>query len=344
MNLYLVSSPLHFLGATLIALENENTSNHLLFISRNAKIAEPYAAVARDYTDVFDDVRVLYEEKGGLDPKSRKPVLRHLQNFASEYIEAVIHTGNDRRFEFQGLMHFLRALGNNRLATYIDDGAVSYVGHKSMGTLAHDYIDPFLKKLVYGRWWKQARTTGASAWIGDAYLAYPELAHELLKPKSLKQMPIRHMNSKRYAQINRDVLEKVCGDELSQLTGIDVVLVLPHESEYLQDDSFLVAAKSYMGGSAGSSNLAVKLHPRSENEDIVKEHFPSATFVPSVLGVEMILSVLPDGCKFLGSVSSALVTARLLRPAASIVSISTGNMAAGYEELFSSLGIEMIAI
>ena len=96
-----------------------------------------------------------------------------------------IFTGSDRRMEFQFAMHKARQVNAEVEGIYIDDGTVSYLGHKSINSIFHKTIDPLLKKIVYGAWWKNALTTGSSSWISKAYLAVPKDAHPLLQTKEL---------------------------------------------------------------------------------------------------------------------------------------------------------------
>ena len=119
-----------------------------------------------------------------------------------------IFTGSDRRMEFQFAMYQARKANDQVEGIYIDDGTVSYLGHKSIHSIFHKYIDPLLKKLIYGSWWKNALTTGSSAWISTAYLAVPQDAHPLLKNKQLIALDQNIFVSKEFLQVNAFLIEK----------------------------------------------------------------------------------------------------------------------------------------
>ena len=345
INYFFISSPLHFFVATNLALSHKNDTNVALFISKNKTIAQKYGNATEHFSDIFEHTLDLT-----IDDSQKKYKQRHLR---FKQIEALlsttppdrIFTGSDRRMEFQFTMHKATQVNENVKGIYLDDGTVSYLGHKSINSIFHRYIDPLMKKLVYGFWWKNALTTGSSDWISTAYLAVPKDAHPLLSTKELIALDTTYFACEQFLQVNEFLVA-----EYTELTTIDfskvkAVVCLPNESFYLNDPDFLQKIKSAITKQYPLSDIAIKAHPKSHNMALLSKVFPSSTPLPHTLGMELLLPKLSDETLIIGDVSTALLTAKWLKPKVSVQAYELDSaISKNLKTLFTSLGISFVSL
>ena len=187
-NYYFISSPLHLFIASNLAIENQGQENIAVIVSKKLDLAKSFTLAIEQVKGLFQETVSLANDKGLGKIQHRREVMKRIDVLFASDSSKQIYTGNDRRVEFQYAMHVASQSGRRATGIYMDDGAVSYTGHKSMHSFAHRFLDPFLKKLIYGAWWKNALTIGSSDWISKAYLAFPEHAHVLLKGKALRRI------------------------------------------------------------------------------------------------------------------------------------------------------------
>ena len=188
INYFFISSPLHFFVATNLAISHKNDTNIAIFISKNEKTAQQYAKASQQFKNIYQQTYDLTINHDQPKYTQRKKCFAQIKDLVSSNLPDRIFTGSDRRIEFQFAMFQARKLNTSVEGIYIDDGIVSYLGHKSINSIFHKYIDPTLKKFVYGFWWKNALTIGSSSWITKAYLAVPKDAISLLQTKELIQL------------------------------------------------------------------------------------------------------------------------------------------------------------
>lgn len=341
-SLYFISSPLHFLIATSLILRGEDDQSTLVFISKSRAISEQYVSVANSFSGVFSRVIDLSMPAGVSVYRHRKLAINELKKLVASSEFSAVYTGNDRRVEFQYTMHRLRQTNKNIKAAYIDDGAISYLGHKYMGKLAHNRLDPVLKKVFTGWWWKQAETTGSSSWISTAYLAFPELAHSLLREKQILPVNTDAFSGDIFRQISSAVLAAYSDLDLEQLKRIECLVCLPGESAYLKNPSMLKAFSDTVSKVGDTKPTAIKMHPRSKNIDLVKEYFPDYVLLPKNVGMEFLLSELNQQCTILGDISSTLLTARWILPDAKIRAVEHRGTSSELVELFARLDIDLV--
>ncbi len=241
-------------------------------------------------------------------------------------MEARVFTGNDRRIEFQYAMHVATRANPSIEGIYLDEGAVTYAGHKSMNNIAHRFIDPLFKKLVYGFWYKTAPTTGTSAWIQTDLVAFPEAVHPLLKRKRIEAIDPAPFKTPAFRALAAAMLgdaEKIRG----QLRGIKLVLTLPHEGACLRNPEPFRAIGRILLGRFAASEIAVKAHPRITRPALIPDLFPGAVLLDPAAGMEAMLPLLDDGCIVAGDISSTLLTTRWLRPDLPVLALNTGSTA-----------------
>lgn len=307
---FFISSPLHFFVATNLALSIEG-NKIAVFINKNFATAKQYGDVAKQFPNIFTDVLVI-------NCKDKKASYAQIESAIDKHPADEIFAGNDRRFEFQFAMHTAKKHNPKVKGAYIDDGAVSYLGHKSSGNIAHKYIDPWLKKLAYGPWYKSALTTGCTAWVDTVYLAFPNLAHPLLKEKQLTAISPENFSKPEFLALNNALLNNSKALDEINFGEIKVVLTLPHEASYVNAPEKLESLKARLVTQFQESAIAIKAHPRSENFSLLTKVFPQSTNLPATIGMEMLLPLLASDIAIVGEVSSTLLTAKWLKPNADV--------------------------
>ena len=340
---FFISSPLHFLIAANIAIQNPQSRRVAVLISKTRGSGARYRVAAGKTPEIFSQVMDL-SDAVSQGRGTRSSVFGMLKDEFSQPVAMRLFTGNDRRMEFQYAMHIASRAGRQIEGIYMDEGAVTYVGHKSMHSIQHRYIDPFFKKLFYGFWYRNAMTTGTSAWVRSAYVAFPELVHPLLKRKRLVAIDAAPFKTPLFrALVSAMLAEAGCNADMLQ--GLRLVLTLPHEGSYIRRPEMYQALSRCLREHYEPSAMAIKPHPRITNHHILEQMFPGMTLLDSRIGMEMLLPLLNDGCIVAGDISSTLLTTRWLRPDLQVLALSSGEAApAAMASLYRQLQIPMLAV
>lgn len=340
---FFISSPLHFFIAANIALQCPSHQRTAIIIGKNREFCDHYAAAASDFADIFDEVIALPGSAGRFGSFKGKGRLRKLRDIFSRPMAVRIFTGNDRRIEFQYAMHMATRVNGPVEGIYMDEGIVTYIGHKSMNRFQHRFVDPVLRKLFYGPWWKNASTTGTSAWITSAYVAFPAAVHPLLRRKELVAIDTAPFRTERFKALAARLLVSKA-QWLTELDDVKVVITLPHEDFYLQQTdiyrNIAIQLKKYSDPTA----IAVKAHPRIRNHAVLAEMFPGCILLDNTIGMEILLPLLGNHCVVLGDISSTLLTARWLRPDLPVIALDIyANAPTELIRLYQALDIPLVA-
>jgi len=345
INYFFISSPLHFFIATNLAISHKADTNIVLFIGKNAQTAKQYAKATKHFENIFHDTYDLTINDNQQKFKQRKLRFKEIEKIKVSTPPDRIFTGSDRRVEFQFAMYQARKSNADVQGIYIDDGTVSYLGHKSINNIFHKSIDPMLKRLVYGSWWKNALTTGSSNWISKAYLAVPKDAHPLLKTKELIALDQEVFSSDEFLAVNNFLVAKY--DELNVIDfpKIKAVLCLPNESFYLKNPSFLQQISKTILQHFKPEEIAIKAHPKSKDMALLAQVFSKSISLPNTLGMELLLPKLSDSTSIIGDVSTALLTAKWLKPKVTVQAFEVNSdISKNLKTLFNSLGISFLSL
>lgn len=341
---YFISSPLHLCIAANIAIDHSDMQNVAVIISKNVAVSESYAIVAQRHQDIFHDVIVLPAVKGFREILLRKKKFQRLEDIFSKPEARRIFTGNDRRSEFQYAMYIARRCHPQVEGAYMDDGAVSYAGHKSINSIQHRCIDPVMKKLIRGKWWKNSLTVGATDWVGSAYVAFPDAVHPLLKKKKLIKLDAAIFKSERFTAFAADFL----GDDsrlMQLLSQSKVITTLPHEAAFFAGESDYRRLAEILFGFYDCQQITIKGHPRANDMAAVKAIFPGASLIDQHIGMEFLVPFLSDDCLVIGDISSTLLTAKWLRPDLTVMAIDfSQKLNEQLTLLYEKLSIETINI
>jgi hypothetical protein len=342
-NYYFVSSPLHLLFSSNIALRHDSDRNIVVLMPRENRQFSPFADILSQDTSIFDDV--ISFETGNRRGKfaERKRRMAVMREALRKHPADKIFTGTDRRVEFQYAMSVATRLNPDVTGIYVDDGMASYLGHKSLHSLAHRFIDPLFKKFAYGRWWSNPLTIGSSDWISEAHVAYPALVHELLKSKKIVPIDKDVFKDPRFIALCGRILRSREVDDRS-VRDVDVIIVLTHESFYPDDEAHLKSLVRAVLEQDPSLRIAVKPHPRSDKADVYQALFPEVLLLDSKVSMELYLPLLRDNSVIIGDISSVLFTANWFNENTRIIAVSLDAAVAAHVEenlvrLFRALGI-----
>jgi hypothetical protein len=347
--LYMVSTPLNLFMACVVALDNKTKNdNHaryeLCFIDQPGVSARVYVDAVKSWKDSpFDAVHVFPSRTRSPVKKlcNRRHAFRLLRTIVNDLQPDTIAVGSDRRIEFQFAMNYAQCAGCQPRGLYLDDGTFTYVGRKSKG-FQESWLDNGLKKMIYGSWWQQPPTVGASEWIDDVYVAFPGLVHEALKQKVLHEVNANWFESPQFQDLSQSLLNSFDVDA-ELLRNIDVLITLPHASllkdgaEYTETMQQLVKVLSLRGKRVG-----IKYHPREiEPDPLGLAGQSGVVLLPAVLAFEVLLPGLGNTV-IVGDVSTTLLSSKWLRPALRTIAISRGSYQEQFLDLFQSLGIEVV--
>jgi len=345
INYFFISSPLHFFIATNLAIAHKADTNIALFISKNEQTAKQYAKATKHFSNIFQDTFDLTINDDQKKLKQRKLRFGQIEKIITSTPPDRIFTGSDRRMEFQFAMHQARQVNADVEGIYIDDGTVSYLGHKSINSVFHKFIDPMLKKLVYGTWWQNALTTGSSNWISKSYLAVPKDAHPLLQTKELIELDQDVFSSEEFLEVNNFLIAKYDTLNAIDFPKVKAVLCLPNESFYLKNPAFLQQIRKTILLHFQAEEIAIKAHPKSKDLALLTKVFPKSIPLPNTLGMELLLPKLSDNTSIIGDVSTALLTAKWLKPKVTVQAFEmNSDISKNLKRLFNSLGIKFISL
>ena len=346
-NYFFISSPLHFLFAVNMAIRHRGEHNIAVitsFIPRNAQLL---AEVIKQDNQVFNAVLSFNQFSLLSKTAQRKARLTLIKDYLQAHPATRLYTGTDRNVEFQYAMHCARAHNSQAQGIYLDEGTQTYLGNKRMHKLQHRYIDPLLKKLRFGWWWKNPLIIGTSAWIDVVYAAFPHLVHPLFAGKTIRSFDSRYFNDPACSGICRLLLEKVQLNK-SLLADIDCVVLLTHDSFYQDAELHINQLMQAVCAQFSQQRVAIKAHPRSRMLDKLKQDYPTALHLDNRIGFELMLPLFAADCVFIGDVSSTLFTVKWFKPAQQVYAVkiaqqSPAHFAAPLQQLFHNVAIKQLS-
>lgn len=327
--LYMPSTPLNILVSCAIALqqkklEAEKVHQQLWLIDQRLdKQNNPYFKALMSWNNSpFESIRLFGSGSGGRSKIAhRRHVLEEMGSLLNTtHIDEVL-VGSDRRVEFQYVMNLLTATKKQTTkGVYIDDGLYSYSGRKQHKL--KDSVNAILKKCFYGAWWQEPSTVGASSWIEKAWLFKPEKAYKSLQAKQLYQLDTLWFEEQALVELS-SLLAKELKFDLSELTEIDLMVLIPHPNNIKKMSSYKTNISRLIKVFASKGlKVGVKYHPRTQGEDPLNLIRQGANcLVPSMFAFEFCLPILPGNCTLVGDVGTALLSARWLRPNLNVIAV-----------------------
>lgn len=338
-SIYFVSKLFTLFIATIQSQVRKDDKSILVFINQPAGEDSVYKLLEEWKGNPFSEVYSFQGQFKGTASKAkqRKELFKQIRVLVEELQPDHIFTGNDRRMEFQYAKHI--ALKTNREVTghYLDEGTFTYLGRQPINPMGH-YLDNIIKKVVYGGWWEEPATIGASDKVSHIYAAFPDLVDERLRGKQVHQLDSSGFMSEEITELCQLLLLQQ-GVSISDLEDVDGIITLPFESIYQNDKGYKDRVLTVIKKTEGK--IAVKYHPRDKIEDYLGLLAEGVILLPATVPFEALLPVLRNGVKVFGDVSSTLLAARWLRPDLEVVSFRGKTINPQLEELFIKIGIEI---
>jgi len=338
-----------------LAIENVNDENIAIVIPRiisSNNVNDAYTLMLSNASSIFSQF-ISFEKINENHPKrskyaERKFRLQRLNQFLEKKPADRIYTGNDRRVEFQYSMSVAKKANAKLEGVYLDEGMATYLGHKSMHSIQHRYIDPFLKKIFYGWWWKNPITIGSSDWIDRIYVAFPKHVHTTLLNKKISSVDHKHFSNPLFLEFCQKVNVEN-GVNIKDAERYQFLIVLTHESFYPNGyehiKNLIIKAKQMVD----ESSIAIKAHPRSECFDQIKIDFPDCKHVSHQIGFELLLPIINSKCMVVGDVSTAVFTTRWLRPKLKVIAIKIEDKKRAFihqelSELYKKINVPLVSM
>jgi hypothetical protein len=345
---YLVSTPLHLFLSSAIALQSKDKTHILIFIDQAEVVNNFYFnQISLWKNSPFQNIYIFPGRIKGLLEKcrSRKKTFNQLAQLIEKFKPTDIHIGNDRRIEFQYCMHKSQQYGGAK-GHYIDEGTYTYIGRKQSQSFQDTVIDNWVKKLVYGFWWKNPITIGGSDWITSIYVAFPKLVHPLLKQKEIVAIDPRWLESSSLNEFSKQLLTAK-GMNANTISSVDILIALPHESIIAQNQMYKSSILNLITQlREKNKNVAVKYHPRDRQIDALNLKKAGCQLIPSQVNFEALLLIFPKNRTIIGDFSSVLLNARWLRPDLKVIAAleNKASISKLFSSLYSSLEIDMVNV
>lgn len=341
----MVSTPLHLFMAANIACSQPNDEHHLIFIDQKKNLAGIYLKAVKNWRlSPFLTVEAFYSSSKNpfKKLKHRRLLFSNLKKIIKSIKPDEIRVGNDRRIEFQYAMHVAHDLNSQVKGAYLDEGTFTYIGRESSKSISDRYIDNFIKKVVYGFWWDNPMTVGASKWIEAIYVAFPDMVFRELESKEKHLVSPEIFSGKAIKQLS----ELLCLSEkfdADNIANLDVILFLPHESLFKNNEAKLVWLELIESLSSENYEIGVKYHPRDGLSDALGvRSLDKVTLIPQKINFESLVFLINKSV-LIGDVSSVLLLSRWLRPELNVVSIGDDTAAlTDFLELYSQLKIPVL--
>lgn len=342
--LYLPSTPLNVLVSCAVALHKQAMSNdehaQLWLIDQKNSQNNPYFNALQQWQNSPFSAITLFsaEQKGQSKLNHRRKVFAHLVQSIKNFTPTQVAVGSDRRVEFQFVMQFLKQVKQPAKGLYLDDGLYSYAGRTAQ--VIKDGVNALLKKMVYGLWWQEPKTVGASSWINQAWLFAPNKAVALLQSKELVRLESSWFTDEKVIELSRLVAKQLKFD-VAGLVELDVMILIPHPNNikkmpgYKKRIQHLVRLLKKQ-----EKKVGIKYHPRTEAVDLLELiECGARVIVPSQLAFEFCLPLFSENCQIVGDIGTALLSCKWLRPELKVCAVL--DESDGFQEKFIAMSQSM---
>lgn len=326
VDVYLVSSTLHFFWALLLAYSHKDRESRLIFIDQDTKKPLNFYSIIQKTLTPFTRVDIFTgrELKGWKQFKHRRSQFDTIKEMLKNLKVERVFLGNDRSVLGQFFIKEAKAANTACLGCYLEDGVFSYLGRKASKKKTERYLDATLKKLSYGFWYDSPLTIGASRWIDELWLMYPKLpCSPLQNTKRVKIVP-NQQALKSVGYFAEQIL-KAEGLNAKLIESLDVLITLPNPLIFSKIPGYQQAIEQLLLRlNQKNLTVAVKYHPVTGNKDLLNVQTMGAIILPSQVSFEMILPFLRQ-CKVVGDMSTTLLLARFIDEDANVVMMKLGD-------------------
>ncbi|WP_051145161.1 hypothetical protein [Thiomicrorhabdus sp. Kp2] len=311
IDVYLVSSTLHFFWAFMLAKRFENKrDSHLVLIDQYTnRPMQLWNYLTAENTPFISQTKLEGRELGGLKKnRNRSKQFNWVSDFIKNNDVKRVWIGNDRSVLGQWFIKEAKQKDASCVGCFMDDGVFSYLGRKASQSFRERYLDASFKKLIYGLWYDSPITVGASKWIDEAWVMYPNNVNLLLKQKKVVNIlpnneffkDLKNLSYKAFS------IEKFDTERLNQL---DVLITLPNHflfSKYPGYNKSLLNLIDVL--KKNGLFVGVKYHPAAGKADLLNVQEKGVWLIPSYMSFELLLPFL-EHSKIIGDLSTTLLMA-----------------------------------
>jgi hypothetical protein len=227
-----------------------------------------------------------------------------------------LYVSCDTFYESQYALHLARRIAPDARRIYVEDGTSAYT-HSFTGRRLTDWPKEFARRFRYGSWWRPCTLPGASGWLDEGYVLYPELAIRGLRHLRLHRLDPALLLAPGMVEFAA-VLARRFGLDVAALRGADAIVTIANSRwshrypRYREVMAGICRALLEQGQS-----VVLKQHPADlqQGDPLGLGERPGLYVAPSALPVEVMLMLLerPDAT-LLGDASTCMMSARWLRP------------------------------
>lgn len=347
---FMCSTPLHCFTATALADHLfKNDQNYFCLIDQADIHHNDYFQLITHLKDSpFCSTHIFPGRIRGTFNKlvSRRAVAGKLSELIQNAPPEQIFTGSDRRIEFQFAMHKARKIHPKCEGVYMDEGTFTYIGRPASLSWQDRIVDNTLKKLVYGFWWQNPPTVGASNWITTVYAAYPQQVTKTLTRKICKKIDSQYFCSGATKELAQALLARYSLDPTA-IKQIRLLITPPHESLVIKQPEIKTRILAFIkdcvikNGQSQNPTVAIKYHPRDLTDNWLQLDTNAVTLLPKRINFESLLPLLHSNCQVVGDLSTTLLTSRWMRPDIAVVALKREGVEQSYQKLLQKLDVRL---
>jgi hypothetical protein len=352
VDLYLVSSPLHFFWAWLLADRQKNERDaHLWLIDQYTDHPMVFAPFLNRVETPFVSWQLLAgrEAKGLKKWRQRKQRFAMTEAWCAEHRPARVLIGNDRSVLGQFVIKTAKQVAKEQDArctgVFLDDGVFSYLGRAASKAWSERVVDNAVKKLMFGRWYDTPETVGASRWVDEAWLMYPEVGQRNLPSKLCLRLVTDQLQKEAGLSAFEPMARTVLSEhqwETARLERLDGLFTLPNHRIFSRIEGYRAKILADLNRQVQQGKrFAVKYHPAAGSQDLLGLKEAGFEVLPSNVSFEVLLPFLAD-CEVVGDFSTTILLAQYLtnKPVRWMAS-SFDHNAESMKRLCREIGIEI---
>lgn len=309
VDMYLISSTLHFFWAYMLAKKYQKTrESHLIVIDQYANNPLLMMKYLHGQDSPFETVETWTgRELKGLDKlQNRKHQFIRVQNYIQQLDIERVFIGNDRSVVGQFFIKKAKHQNTQLKACFMDDGVYSYLGRPASKSWTERYSNAFFKKLAYGFWYDVPETIGASKWIDQAWVMYPKHINKALNRKKVVEILPDNNGFDDLRTLSQKVFKGVGIDE-KKLQQLDFLITLPNETVFSQYPDYRRQIRLLVSGLLSQGKrVGIKYHPAAGKKDLLSLEKLGAIKFPANLSYELLIPYLAN-CTVIGDFSTTVL-------------------------------------
>ncbi|MDL0135123.1 polysialyltransferase family glycosyltransferase [Halobacterium salinarum] len=337
-HIYYASSPYHhLLSLSIAANQSERATTHLIS-SPNFTNGSHFAEALRKWeSSPFNKIH-LFETPHPVSPPQvwflqMRQVMKARQ-ISKSVSPTRVYVAKDVEAAPQALMHY----SPEATKISIEDGTAAYSTRVS--NHPKKWKRP-IRKVFYGYWYTKPNLIGGSKFIDRFAATFPDK----LRPE-LDGLPTEQISSEILRGMDTNWMHPFfssCNFSCGDCEQLDTVVLAAHSSVANNHPEYKEALVKQIKDASNEGVVGIKYHPRDHHPGYLDLDGVNATTVPSSVPAEIIYLQSPRLTTVIGTISTALMTARWLNEDIAAISLSK-TAGIGNErviEVMESVGIDV---